>query len=230
MSGSPSAGVRLATVRDALGELVPVVRRAAALDPRSLARFRLEGSTATAFVRLPFQVLVSRRVPAATSQPIDITFDCTELLAWYDGERPEEPPARDVQWRSALPPGRGWHQVDTVPDGIVRDLVRKGALALTEAARSDAAPNAHQRSDIADALLDAVVLTVTAGEGADIHAAELHTAEVTLRALSALTRMGFLPRGSHIVVSVAGRWMRVAAEYGSVYLERPGLGIGILSS
>ena len=66
---------------------------------------------------------------------------------------------------------------------------------------------------MADALLDSVVLTVT-GAG--------HTVEITLRTLSALTRLGFLPRDSHAAIDVAGRWIRVAAAYGSVYAERPG--------
>lgn len=206
MTEPPAPPARLNHLRDVIGDLVPVVRRAASLDAHSLARLRLDGSTATIFVRLPFAVLVSRRVPADTSGTIDVTLDCTELLTWYDGDRADEPRARDVQWRSALPPAQGWHQIDTVPDSVVRDLVRKGALAVADAGRS------------ADALLDSVVLHASS--------ADHLTAEVTLRALSALTRMGFLPRGSHIVISVAGRWTRVAAEYGSVYLERPGLGIG----
>jgi hypothetical protein len=45
---------------------------------------------------------------------------------------------------------------------------------------------------------------------------------VTLRALSAVTRMGFLQRGGALHVDLAGRWIRLAAAYGSVYLERPG--------
>jgi hypothetical protein len=75
-------------------------------------------------------------------------------------------------------------------------------------------PGAQPRAEVADALLDAVVLTATDDAGT--------RAEVTLRAVSALTRMGFLPRGGAAHVDVAGRWVRLAAEYGSVFLERPG--------
>jgi hypothetical protein len=64
------------------------------------------------------------------------------------------------------------------------------------------------------------VLTATEGR--------LH-AEVTLRTVSALTRMGFLPRDSHVAIDVCGRWSRLAAEYGSVYAERPGMALGIVS-
>ena len=82
-------------------------------------------------------------------------------------------------------------------------------------------PGAQPRTEVADALLDSVVLTVSADAG------EL-SAPVTLRVLSALTRMGFLPRGSHVAVDTSGRWTRVAAEYGSVYAERPGLALHLL--
>jgi hypothetical protein len=34
--------------------------------------------------------------------------------------------------------------------------------------------------------------------------------------------MGFLPRGGQVYVDTAGRWVRVVAQYGTVYLERPG--------
>jgi hypothetical protein len=79
-------------------------------------------------------------------------------------------------------------------------------------------PGAQPRAEVADALLDSVVLTVSAGD---------RSAPVTLRTLSAVTRLGFLPRGSYIAVDVAGRWIRVAAAYGSVYAERAGLGLTV---
>jgi hypothetical protein len=52
---------------------------------------------------------------------------------------------------------------------------------------------------------------------------------VTLRTLSALTRMGFLTRGSSAAIDVAGRWVRTAAEYGSVFAETDRGGLGLLS-
>jgi hypothetical protein len=39
--------------------------------------------------------------------------------------------------------------------------------------------------------------------------------------------MGFLARGGQAHVDVAGRWIRVAAEYGTVYLERPGQALNL---
>jgi hypothetical protein len=204
--------------RDRLAELAPLLRRAATLDPRGVARLRADDRLVTVLVRLPFAVLVSRTVEVSTarSEPLDLTVRATELIAWFDGEA--GPPApRDSEWRSGLPPARGWQRLDTVPDDVVRDLVRRGAETLRDAAVREGVPGAQPRAAVADALLDSTVLTVT--DEAD------HSAEVTLRALSALTRMGFLPRGGPAHVDVAGRWVRVVGEYGTVHLERPGAGL-----
>jgi hypothetical protein len=111
----------------------------------------------------------------------------------------------------------GWRRLETVPEDVIRGLVRQGALALKDAAAREGVPGAQPRAEVADALLDSVVLSVHDDDG--------RTADVTLRALSALTRMGFLPRGGHVYVDFVGRWVRVVAEYGSVYLERPGAGL-----
>jgi hypothetical protein len=200
--------------RAAIGELAPVLRRAVELDPRGLARLRLAGETATVLVRLPFGVLVSRTVSAPPRpDALDATVSAEELLAWQDENGPQPQP-RDLEWRAGLPPHAGWYRVETLPDQVIRDVVRTGALALKDAAARDGMPNKQPRPEVADALLDSVVLTVSDDSGA--------RAEVTLRTVSALTRMGFLPRGGHAYVDVAGRWIRVVAEYGTVYLERPG--------
>jgi hypothetical protein len=195
-------------------ELAPVLRRAVTLDPRSLARIRLTASAASVLVRLPFAVLVSRTV-AAPPRPdgLDVAIRAADALAWLDdGAGPPAP--RDAEWRTGLPPTAGWTRVESVPDDVVRGLVRSGALALREAAAREGVPGAQPRAQVADTLLDTTVLTVDDDAGA--------TAAVTLRALSALTRMGFLPSGGQIRVDIAGRWIRVVAEYGTVYLERPG--------
>jgi hypothetical protein len=204
--------------RAALAELAPVLRRAVTLDPRSLARLRLTGEAAMVLVRLPFGVLVSRavRTASARAEALDVTVRAAEALAWLDDDG-AVPEPDDAAWRSGLPPVSGWRRLDTVPDDVVRDLVRKGALALKDAAAREGVPGAQPRAEVADALLDAVVLTVSDDAG--------RTAEITLRALSALTRMAFLPRGGHVYVDTVGRWNRVVAEYGTVYLERPGSGL-----
>jgi hypothetical protein len=107
---------------------------------------------------------------------------------------------------------------------VIRPLVRQGALALKDAAAREGVPGAQPRAEVADALLDSVVLTVTGGPDARAGTGDA-TAAVPLRALSALTRMAFLPRGGAAHVDVAGRWIRLAARNGSVHLERPGGGL-----
>jgi hypothetical protein len=205
--------------RVALHELAPVLRRAIALDPRSLARIKLTGEAAMVLVRLPFGVLVSRTVRTATTrdEPVDVAVRAEAALAWLDDEASPQappPPAENAAWRTGLPPDSGWRRLDTVPDDVVRGLVRRGAQALKDAAERAGVPGAQPRAEVADALLDTVVLTVNDEDG--------RQAEVTLRTLGAVTRMGFLPRGGSAHVDVSGRWIRVVAEYGSVYLERAG--------
>ena len=85
-------------------------------------------------------------------------------------------------------------------------------MTLKEAADREGVPNAQPRAEVADVLLDSVVLTVSRDDGPE-------TAEVTLRVLSALTRLGFLARESHAMIDRSGRWVRVAGAYGTVYRE-----------
>jgi hypothetical protein len=218
--------------RSALTELAPVLRRAVTLDPASLARLKLGSGVATVLVRLPFGVLVSRSVHgAARTGALDVTVRAADAIAWLDGDSAADseadsgvdgssaetapPQARDAEWRTGLPPIRGWQRIETVPDDVIRGLVRAGALALKEAAAREGVPSAQPRAEVADALLDSTVLTVSADDGPA-------GAAVNLRTLSALLRMGFLPRGGSVHVDLAGRWVRVVAEFGTVYLERPG--------
>lgn len=202
-----------------LAELVPLARRVAALDPAGLVRIVVAESAATAFARLPFDVQVSRTVRLDTRAVgrRDAVIRAADLVAWVESDGPAPQP-RDAAWRGSTPPATGWRRLDTVPDTVLRPLVRAGALTLKEAATRDGVPGAQPRAEVADALLDSVVLTVTPGPDDPTARA----APVTLRALSALTRMGFLERGGVAHVDVAGRWIRVVARYGTVYLERPG--------
>jgi hypothetical protein len=207
--------------RAALADLAPVLRRAITLDPRSLARLRLTGEAAMVLVRLPFGVLVSRtvRTTAPRERPVDVAVRAAAALAWLDDDA-SAPEPEDAAWRTGLPPDSGWRRLETVPDEVVRGLVRQGARALREAADREGVPGAQPRAEVADALLDSVVLTVRDDDG--------RSAEVTLRTLSALTRMGFLPRGGEMHVDTAGRWIRAVGEYGSAYLDRPGSGLTLL--
>lgn len=218
--------------KEELADLAPLVRRAASLDGSGVVRLRRSRDRISAFVRLPFGVLVARTIalddpdesdpdesdlaesdPDESHRPVslDVTVASKHLLAWLDDERSDPPEPRDSQWRGSVPPTAGWQRVDTVPDAEVRPLVHSGALALREAAEREGVRGAEPRADVADALLDSVVLTVADGT---------HTVEVVLRTLSAVIRLGFLPDGSYLAVDVAGPWVRVAAAYGSVYAER----------
>lgn len=201
-------------------ELAPLVRRAVDLDPSALVRLRRGPGMVSLLVRLPFGVLVSRTVEAAPDAgALDLTLRGVDLLDWLDEHRAGLPPPRDEEWRGGTPPPSGWQRVERIPDSDIRPLVRSGALTLKEAAQREGVPGAQPREAVADALLDSVVLTASD---------DTHEVGVTLRTLSALTRMGFLPRGSHAAVDVTGRWVRVAGAYGSVYAERPGTGLGLL--
>ncbi len=205
--------------RPIVAELAPVLRRAVTLDPDSIARLRLVGAAGAVLIRLPFDILISRTVPApARAGSLDLAVRAVELLDWLDAAEQEAipPAARDSEWRTGTPPPSGWRRLESVPDGVVRGLVRTGAAALSEAAVREGVPGAQPRAEVTAALLDSVVLTVRDDNDDSVQA------EVTLRALSALTRMGFLPAGGVAFVDVAGRWIRVVGEYGSVYLERPG--------
>ncbi|MGI8679388.1 MAG: hypothetical protein ACR2LX_12015 [Jatrophihabitans sp.] len=207
-----------------LTDLAPALRRAVGLDSQCVVRFRFRGGRATALIRLPFEVLVSRSVAGdAGVETRDITVRAAEALAWLDVDGAEAPLTQDALWRSGLPPEYGWVRLETVPDDVIRALVRSGAATLKQAAAREGDPGARPRAEVSDALLDSVVLTATT----DADGAAPISAAVTLRAMSALTRMGFLPQGGHAFVDSAGRWARVVAEYGTVYLERPGSGLTV---
>lgn len=204
---------------DGIAELAPLVRRAVDLDPSALVRLRTDGTRISALARLPFGVLVARTVESAAPRAhLDTVVRGSELLEWLDRPGTAQPGACDAQWRGGSPPTSGWRRVERVPDAEIRPLVRSGALTLKQAAGREGVPGAQPRESVADALLDSVVLTVTDDAG---------SIGITLRTLSALTRMGFLARDSHAAIDVAGRWIRVAAAYGTVYVERPGSGLGL---
>jgi hypothetical protein len=207
----------LATLdRDAVGELVPLLRRAVGLEPNVLVRLRAQNATLYGFVSV-FDVLAGRGVGVEDGRAdgIDATFFAAEVVAWAESGGPT-PARKDAQWRGSLPPVTGWQRIETIPDETIRPLVRSGALALKEA--GERGPGMSARGDVAEALLDSVVLTVESHDGSG-------SAQLTLRMVSTLTRLGFLPRGGDSGVDVSGAWVRLAAHYGSVYARPTGLSL-----
>lgn len=209
-----------------LAELIPLLRRVEMLDPNRPVRLRVDDAeepggacSVSAFIALPFDVLISRALPWDGTYPaMDRTVALVPLIDYLLGEGPE-PAAQDALWRGGLPPARGWTRLDTIDDEVIRERVRVGAAAVKEL--TDQAARGEQVRQVAiDALLDSVVLTVSAapepGSGAGPGSGNA-TAPIPLRTLSALTRMGFARRESMVGIDVARGWIRVAAVFGAAY-------------
>ena len=192
-----------------LADFIPLAERAVSIDAGSMIRFRGAEQRVGGFVRLPYDVLAGRTLAAAPAGSFDITVAAADFLRWADESGPA-PAGKDAHWLSALPPRRGWRRVDVVPDRVIRDLVRSGAQLA-----ADATSRQSQES-----LLASVVLTAGDGTAPEV--------QVRLGALTALTRMGFLPRDSEAAVDVSPGWVRVAAAYGSTYVA-DGNPLGLLS-
>lgn len=189
-------------------DFAPMAERAAAIEAAAMVRLRATAGRISGFIRLPYEVVAGRTIEFRSEASFDVTVAAADLLAWLDGGGPL-PARRDAHWLSSLPPLTGWQRVDSVPDTVIRDLIRSGAqLADRAATRPEQ-----------QALVETRVLSLAAGG---------RTAEVPLGALSGLTRMGFLPRGSVAWVDVRGSWTRVAARYGSTFVSRAALPLGLL--
>jgi hypothetical protein len=213
--------------RDGLRDFAPLAERALSVAGDALIRFRSYEGRIGGFVRLPFEVLAGRTIEAGgaggsdvaggagggaaalVTKPFDVTVGARQFLSWLD-EGGEEPARADAHWLSALPPRAGWRRIEIVPDTAIRDVVRSGALLAQGA---DTRPGQQ-------ALLDSIVLTAHAESGPPV--------QVPLGALSALTRMGFLPRDGQAAIDTAAGWIRIAAAYGSTYVS-DGKPLGLLS-
>ncbi|HST48807.1 hypothetical protein [Jatrophihabitans sp.] len=192
-----------------LADFVPLAERAVSVDAASLIRFRAAERAVAGFVRLPYDVLAGRTLAAEPTGGFDITVSAADFLQWVEQSGPV-PAGRDAHWLSALPPRHGWRRVDVVPDSVVRNLVRSGAeLAAGTTSRQGQ-----------ESLLASVVLTAADGASPEV--------QVRLGALTALTRMGFLPRDGQAAIDTAPGWVRVAAAYGSTYTS-DGNPLGLLS-
>jgi len=196
--------------RDDLGAFVA---RAVRLDQAAAVRLRQRRGSdrVDVWVSTPFDTLVTRSVPGSLT-PSDLTVTGSELLAALaivGGERIDPGPARDLLWRSALPPAEGWRYVDQVPASLVNELTERGVTLAREHVGPQGTPPAS--------LLDQTVLTVR-GAGLDV--------KVPLRCLFALSGMGFLPTDGDdepVKISATDAWLRMDARYGAVVRRRHAL-------
>lgn len=199
---------------ESLLDFVPLARRVAAVEAGSPLRLRVSTDRLSAYVRLPYDVIAGRTI--SSDQPDlesgDVTYDATEFADWVEaGASPAQTPVRrDALWLGPLPPLSGWRRIEVVPDEEIRNVVRSGALL---------APSATTRTG-QQSLLAATVLQVTRGED---------SVEVPLGPLSALTKMGFLPRDSQAAIDVAPGWIRVAAAFGSTFVASGSNPLGLLN-
>ncbi|MGH3771067.1 MAG: hypothetical protein ACRDRW_06690 [Pseudonocardiaceae bacterium] len=192
-------------------DLSAFVARALRLDRDAIVRLRGGNGQVHAWVDTPFDTLVTRSVRGAV-WPGDLTVGGSGLLAAVavDGAAVLDPgPAKDELWRCALPPERGWREVDQVPAEVLASLTDQGAAV----ARHNPGPHGSPSS----ALLDQKVITIS-GAGFDVG--------VPLRCLFALAGMGFV--GTHaaaetVRVSATDSWLRLDARYGAVLRRRHAL-------
>jgi hypothetical protein len=194
---------------DAEAFLARVIR----FDPASVVRLKpANDGLVVLWSRLPFEVLVSRGVPATVAD--DRTVKAAALLKSLKGTG-ELPPGRDTDWRWPLPklPGR---TVERLP---VPDVLRIGAAAartMRTASDEGVAGRAVGSRALRDALLGFVPIRVTTDDGAEV--------AVQQRLVQAVCRMAFMNEpgaGSTVEVRVSGPWVGLIAEFGSAWHRPP---------
>ncbi|AKK06754.1 hypothetical protein CMUST_12225 [Corynebacterium mustelae] len=179
-----------------------LLRRVAALDESALARFKQLDSGVEVFVSTPFGVLASRRVAGTITRDGSVVKAATFVAEEFRA------PAVDVIWDAGeLPPAAGFQLVDVIPSDVVFRLNQSGKDLARQFSSALGPPQS---------LLNQTVLTATNGD---------MTAEIPMRMIFALNALGFIPGESappeiprQLRVSRTGRWVRVDAPFGSVYL------------
>jgi hypothetical protein len=213
-------------VADAGAYLARLVR----LDASALVRLRPVGGGAAGggavalWARLPFDALVTRRVPACLE--VDVTVRAADLLAALGTD--VLPARHDAQWRWPLPASTG-RVVERLPASDVRRVCAAAADTLRAAVTGGVGGRAVGERILRDALLAHVPIVVTADDGT--------RAEVPQRLVQAVARMGFLSPeaaeaggpgdpGDSVEVRVAGGWVGLIAPYGAAW-HRAGGGLAV---
>jgi hypothetical protein len=185
------------------------------LDPAALVRVRpVGGAVAELWAMLPFAVLVVRRVAADATT--DSTVAATELLATLSDESPPSIRRRDEAWRWPLPPA-GSEIVERIPAAEIRSVATAAERTLRVAVTEGLGGRRVGERVVRDALLDHVAIVATGQDGA--------RAEVPLRLVQALVRMGFVQGIDDLVtesemsvtVRIARGWVGLDGSYGSAW-------------
>ncbi|MCW4353480.1 hypothetical protein ONR57_09245 [Hoyosella sp. YIM 151337] len=182
--------------------------RALRLDDAAVVRLRNRSDTQlTVWVNTGLDVLATRTVEAQVT-PNEVIAAADHLLQGLRNTRTgliDTGYSLDSAWRGALPPETGYSHVDDIPAAALADLANRGA----EVAREHSTPQGMPGS-----LLDQEVMTVSGDAG---------TVTVPMRAVFALTGMGFIPKQADaemVRVRMRGGWVRIDARFGSVVLNR----------
>lgn len=221
--------IESASVPDAGAFVARVLR----LDPQALVRLR-GGSL---WARLPFGVLVTRRLRAAVT--VDATVRADALLEVLAGlhSRPATVPVPRVAPLRALPARHdaGWlwpvpadagTGVEELPVAAVLRVSTAAATTLRAAESGGLHGRAVGSRALRDALLDHVPIVVSAADGS--------TVPVSQRLIQAVTRMDFVRRtgpaeggdegaaGDTVVVRVTGAWVGLAGAFGTAWYRPAG--------
>lgn len=219
------------------GDAAAFVARAARVDDSGVLRLKQrDDGRVGLWVRTGFDVLATRSVFGSV-EPSDVVADAGAMAASL--ARDDTPVALGfalpAAWRGALPGGDGFTHLDDVPARELIAVARQG----TRVARDESGALGP-----ASSLLDQEVIEVTSPTADDPTADDL-TAGVTMRAVFALTAMGFvrdangheisedspleaIAASEPVRVRVSPAWVRVDARYGSVYQRSSSLGVSVL--
>lgn len=193
--------------------LIALLQRAHRMDSQAVCRLQAWNNTnTTVYVATPFDVVAARRIQHGEGDfaPLEgAVLRVGEVLAL--GEISPESlatlPRVAPAWVGALPPAQGFTLVETIPADAVYRLAEEGR-SLAGQFSGPLGPPAS--------LLSQVVVDATGEDGI--------RAQVPMRMIFAASSLGLIPGLSAgldvprvVRVSVAGRWVRLDAAFGSVY-------------